>query len=101
MAVAFHWIVEHLNKIEYLALSFFSGCVDLSLNNPLFKCSKEAFSNGVIVAVSSTTHLWLEIVIPHKCQIVSAPVLAALIAVHQYCVLRLAPPHCHKQCPNN
>ena len=52
MAVAFYWIVEHLNKIGYLALSFFTGCVDFSLNNLLFKCSKEAFSNGVIVAVS-------------------------------------------------
>jgi hypothetical protein len=45
MAVTLHLIVEHLNKIKYLALSFFRGCVDFSLNNPLLKCSKEAFSN--------------------------------------------------------
>jgi len=101
MAVTFHWIVEHLNKIEYLALGFFARCVDLFLNNPLLECSKKAFSNSIVVTVASPAHRWLKIVLPNKCQVVSTPILAALIAVHSHRFVRLTPPHRHKQRPDN
>ena len=69
MAVSLYRIVEHFNKIEYRTLGFLSRCVDLSLGDPLFKRSKEAFRNGVVMAVAPATHGRFEIVISHERQV--------------------------------
>ena len=50
-------IVKHLDKIKYLSLRFVPARVNLLPDDPLFKCGKKAFSNSVVVAVSTTAHV--------------------------------------------
>jgi hypothetical protein len=95
MAVALYGIVEHLNKIKYLGLNFCLCRVDLSPGDALFKCSKKAFSDRVVVALTPATHRRLKVILAHKPKLVRTAVLAALIAVNEHCILRLALPHRH------
>jgi len=53
--MSLHRIVEHLNKIKYLASGFVAGCIDLFLGNPFLKCGKEALGNSVVQAVAFTS----------------------------------------------
>jgi hypothetical protein len=61
MAMALHRIVEHLNKIKYLTLSFFTGRVYFSLDNPLLKRSKKAFGNCVVVTITPAVLIVLRV----------------------------------------
>lgn len=55
MTVAPHWIIEYLNKTEYLSLGFFAYHLVFSLDHSLPKCGKEAFGNRVVMAIATTS----------------------------------------------
>jgi hypothetical protein len=51
-----HWIVKHFDVIEYVLSGFVSVFVCFALDPFTFKKLKEAFGNGVVIAVTTSAH---------------------------------------------
>ena len=56
MAVASNRVVEHFDVIEDVLTCQFSGTVDFAFNAFAFKQLEKAFSNGIVVTVTSPAH---------------------------------------------
>ena len=91
------WIVEHLDVIEDILPGLGTCCVDLSTNALALDELKEAFSNSVVVAVTSAAHALLQIVGIEEIAPVIAAELTPLVRVHHHGILRLPAPDSHQQ----
>jgi len=91
------WIVEHLDVIEDILPGIGTCCIGLSTNALTLDKLEEAFSNSVIVAVTSPAHALLQIVSIEEIAPVVAAELASLIRVHHHSILRLPAPDGHQQ----
>jgi hypothetical protein len=85
------WIIEHLNIVEYILPRIISGFVSAAPDTFTLQEVKEAFGNGVVVAVSSTAHAVFEIMVSQKCRPIDAGELSALVGVDQHLLFWLSP----------
>ena len=77
-------VVEHLDVVEYIGSSVIQCRVDLPLHSLPLEQLEEALGDGVVVAISATTHAADHLVILQDSLPLAAGELAALIGVqHQ------------------
>ena len=75
------WVVEHFNVIEHVASSRFPCRINLSLDPLSLEELKEAFSNGVVMAVTTSAHAAHQMITFQKALPVSTAKLAPLDAL--------------------
>lgn len=90
------WIVKHLDIIKYVAVGFVSCRVNPTLNPLPFEQLKEALGDSVVVTVATSAHTATQVVSLQKVLPFPTGKLAALIRMHQYRLLGLAPSDGHQ-----
>ena len=90
------WVVKHLDIIKHIAAGFVSCRVNPALDPLPFEQLKEALGDSVVVTVATSTHAATQVVGLQKVLPFTTGKLAALIRMHQYRLLGLAPPDGHQ-----
>jgi len=91
------WIVKHLGVIEDITPCLFPSAVCLASDPFPFHELEEALGHGVIVAISSSAHALLQIVLVQEVAPVVAAELTALIRMHHHPVLGLPTQYSHQE----
>lgn len=89
-------IVKHLDIIKHIAAGFVSCRVNPALDPLPFEQLKEALGDRVVVTVTPSAHAATQVVGLQKVLPFTTGKLAALIRMHQYRLLGLAPPDGHQ-----
>jgi len=92
-------IVEHLDIVEDILLGIVLGCKGLALDALALQKLEEALSDGIVVAVSTPAHAWLQPMLFQEIAAVLAGELRAPIRMNHHRICRLASPNHHQQAP--
>jgi hypothetical protein len=100
MTVPTSSIVERLNVVRDLGLRDLSVLEDSLLDQLFLETPEEGFRHGIVPAISSSAHTWLEMIGATKASPIVAPVLASLIRVNDRST-RPTSAYGHEHCIDN
>lgn len=91
------WVVKHFDVIEDILTGILSGCVGSALDPLSLQQMEEAFSYGIVMAVTWPAHAGFQIVLMQEFLSLMACKLAPLIGMNDHLLLWLATPDSHQQ----
>ncbi len=90
------WVVKHLDIIKHITAGFVSCRINPVLDPLPFEQLEETLDDSVVVTVATSTQAATQVVGLQKVLSFTTGKLAALIRMHQYRLLGLAPPYGHQ-----
>ena len=90
-------VVEHFNVAKHIAACFLPSGINLPADTLPFQQLEEAFGHGVVMAVASSAHAWLQVVASQESLPLMACKLTPLVRMNDDCLAWPSAPDGHMQ----